>query len=243
MATPPPRPTAPPGHCCATWLTSNLARNKDETFSQNYRRLGLVTKLGKATGGTEPRPHELDDASDDEDDLLGRPQPKRLKKSSRTRDSLALPTSETAIAREVRVERDAAGNIVRVLGAGSDNPLGDPLNALESSSGYSSDEDPRTRQNRWEEEWGGISSSDDEADAGTKRKRPAVIRELEREARKPVYKRPRQQSEREHEWLERLVAEHGEDTEAMARDGQLNPMQQTAGDLARRIRKMRKEKA
>ena len=202
-----------------------------------------MTKLGKATGGVEPDPQERQSDPEDDDDgsnLLSLPRKKRAKISS-SHDSLALPTSQTAIAREVRVERDAEGRIVRVLSGGADNPLGDPLNELDSDSESDLEGaglDPRARQNRWEDEWAGIASGseDDDNDAG----RPAVIRELEREARRPVYKLPRQQSGRELGWLERLVEAHGEDTEAMARDGRLNPMQQTAGDLARRIRKMKK---
>jgi len=44
-------------------------------------------------------------------------------------------------------------------------------------------------------------------------------------------KKERKQSEREREWIERLVAKYGEDYQRMARDMRLNPMQQTAADL------------
>jgi len=37
------------------------------------------------------------------------------------------------------------------------------------------------------------------------------------------------------------VARHGDDTRAMARDAKLNPMQQTAADIAKRIKKMQRE--
>jgi nucleolar protein 16 len=49
-------------------------------------------------------------------------------------------------------------------------------------------------------------------------------------------RRPRQQSKREEEWIERLVERHGDDVRTMARDKRLNPMQQSEGDLARRVR-------
>jgi nucleolar protein 16 len=51
-------------------------------------------------------------------------------------------------------------------------------------------------------------------------------------------KKKRHQSEREREWLGRLVGRYGDDYEAMARDGKLNPMQQTAGDIKRRVQRM-----
>jgi nucleolar protein 16 len=64
-----------------------------------------------------------------------------------------------------------------------------------------------------------------------------VIRQLEQAARNGVRKAPRGQSQRETEWLERLVDKHGEDYEKMARDMRLNPMQQTAADIRKRIKK------
>lgn len=118
---------------------------------------------------------------------------------------------------EAKVERDADGKIVRVLsGKRKENPLGDLLNELED-----------------EEEWGGIE------DDG--REKTDVIKGLEELAARPEVKRPRYVSEREGEWLEGLVARHGDDYGAMARDHKLNPMQQTAADIRRRIRKMNGE--
>jgi nucleolar protein 16 len=92
------------------------------------------------------------------------------------------------------------------------------------------------------QEWGGIDDDDDEeagAGRGAKkaRKGAKVVRQLEAEARRPVEKKVRHQSEREKEWLARLVERHGDDTAAMARDMKLNPMQQTEADIARRIKK------
>ena len=48
---------------------------------------------------------------------------------------------------------------------------------------------------------------------------------------------PRWTSKGEHATLQRLVAQHGEDVEAMARDVKLNADQRTAGELRRAIRK------
>ncbi|KAL8749778.1 MAG: hypothetical protein Q9199_007486 [Rusavskia elegans] len=52
-------------------------------------------------------------------------------------------------------------------------------------------------------------------------------------------KRPRKQSQREEEWVERLVGKYGDDVGAMARDRKLNPMQQSQGDIAKRVRMWR----
>lgn len=124
--------------------------------------------------------------------------------------------TESTVITEAKVERDADGKIVRVLsGKRKENPLGDLLNEIED-----------------EEEWGGIE------DGGEKTE---VIKGLEELAARPEVKRPRYVSEREGEWLEGLVGRHGDDYAAMARDRKLNPMQQTASDIARRIRKMRGE--
>ncbi|KAL9007454.1 MAG: hypothetical protein Q9180_009651, partial [Flavoplaca navasiana] len=49
-------------------------------------------------------------------------------------------------------------------------------------------------------------------------------------------KRPRKQSRREEEWVESLVEKYGDDVGKMVRDRKLNPMQQSHGDIARRVR-------
>ena len=136
--------------------------------------------------------------------------------------SLAISAKkETPVVSEARVERDADGRIVKVLGSGGkkrkENPLNDLLNEIED------------REEEDEEEWGGIDDGE----------KTDVVRGLEELASRPEVKRPRHVSEREREWLENLVGRHGEDYEAMARDRKLNPMQQTAADIARRIRKSR----
>ena len=113
------------------------------------------------------------------------------------------------------MERDPeTGNIIRVISKKRDNPLNDPLNDL----------------------------SDNEQEAhGSK---TDIVRQLERQAAQEGQdvkaRKPRHQSSRESEWIQRLVDRHGDDTAAMFRDRKLNPMQQSEGDLRRRIRKWKK---
>ncbi|KAK4164264.1 ribosome biogenesis protein Nop16 [Cladorrhinum sp. PSN259] len=184
--------------------------NKKETLSQNYTRFGIVAKLGKTTGGTAPS--------------------NKANLVTNAGDPLAVQSADNGLlkVREVKVERDADGKIVRIVR--DTNPLNDPLNDLESDS---EDEPKEPKQY---EEWGGFTNEDrrkniEDAD------KPEVLRALEMEATRQVEKPERHQSEREREWLERLVDKYGDNVVAMARDRKLNPMQQTTGDLARRLRK------
>lgn len=191
--------------------------NKKETLSQNYRRLGLVAKLGHSAGGVEPRDSPLLASSGlgDKKEARG--------KDDRYRDAYGKVVTGTVYS-EARVERDpVTGRIVRIVREGEGqkkNPLNDPLARF--------DEDSENEGGG--EEWEGIDEEEES-------KRPAVIRQLEKEANAPREKTVRHQSEREVEWLEKLVAKHGDDTSAMARDLRLNPMQQTGSDIRRRLRK------
>ncbi|KAH6955390.1 hypothetical protein HG530_008889 [Fusarium avenaceum] len=178
--------------------------NKKETMSQNYRRLGLVARLKAPTGGVEKK--------------LG---------ATTTRaypnDPFAIASIENAVVSEARVERDADGKIIRIIGTSKPNPLNDPLNDLDNDSDA---EGPA-------EEWGGIE--DEDADATD------VVKSLLEQSRQPDLPKKRHQSSREKEWLDKLVAKYGDNTAAMAKDRTLNPMQQTASDIARRLRKMNQE--
>lgn len=201
-------------------------RDKKQTLSQNYRRLGLVARLKGPTGGTERN--------------LSHPPPA----SSSDRVFAVAPPLENAIVSEARVERDASGKIIRILRGPASrrpNPLNDPLNDL------SSDDDDEEQQQQPEEEegvegaapgaeeWGGIRDDADDTTTATD-----VVKALVEESRNPAPKMARYQSEAETEWLQKLVARHGRDTSAMARDMKLNPFQQTARDIARRLKKMDK---
>ena len=187
-------------------------RNKNETLTQNYRRLGLTSRLKAPAGGVEKSVSAV---------TRGKPAAPR-------RDPLAIESLDKAVVSSARVERDASGKIIKIhLDGGKKpkhNPLNDPLRQFDSDS----DEDDND-----EEEWGGVEENDED--------KPEVLRMLEEEAARPEEKKPRHQSEQEVEWLERLVARHGENYEAMAWDRKLNPMQQTAADLRRRVKKWKAE--
>lgn len=62
-------------------------------------------------------------------------------------------------------------------------------------------------------------------------------RQADREGQSVKNKKPRHLSQREHEWISKLVEKHGDNLAAMTRDRRLNPMQQSEGDLRRRINK------
>ncbi|GAB0133811.1 hypothetical protein EsDP_00002205 [Epichloe bromicola] len=190
-----------------------IAKNwdKKETLAQNYRRLGLLARLKAPTGGTEKKLGTTHGISKN--------------------DPFAITSVEKAIVSEAKVERDADGNIVRILSSShaKPNPLNDPLNALESDS------DDGDGEGEGEgEEWGGIAEKEAAEDENT----TEIVKSLIEQSHNPAPKMARYQSEAEREWLERLIKKHGDDTSAMARDLKLNPMQQTARDIARRIKKM-----
>ncbi|KAF4950381.1 hypothetical protein FSARC_13215 [Fusarium sarcochroum] len=179
--------------------------NKKETLSQNYRRLGLVARLKAPAGGTEKK--------------LG---------ATTTRaypnDPFSIATIENAVVSEARVERDADGKIIRILGQAKPNPLNDPLNDLDNESDAEGAAEG--------DEWGGIEDDPEATD---------VVKTLLEQSRQPDLPKKRHQSSREKEWLDKLVAKYGDDTAAMAKDRKLNPMQQTASDIAKRLRKLNKD--
>ncbi|ATY60463.1 nucleolar 16 [Cordyceps militaris] len=220
-----------------TFFSKN--RDKKATLSQNYRRLGLVSRLRAPTGGVEGR---LDSKSSSVAAL--RAAHSAADAASSSVSPFAIASTSEAIISEARVERDASGKITRIIRPGDNNPLGDALAHLDSDDEEEEGQQKlvvteledgsyqKSRKQREErEEWGGIVDTED---AGM----TDVVRELVEQARNPAPKKARHLSEREAEWLGRLVAKHGENTRAMARDARLNPMQQTAADLARRLKKL-----
>ncbi|KAL4778419.1 ribosome biogenesis protein Nop16 [Aspergillus varians] len=196
-----------------------IAENWDRksTLTQNYRRLGLIHRLNAPAGGSEKRKTEngLEDIQD----------------SLHIKGSVESVVKNNTVS-EARVERDPeTGKIIRVIHKEDDlvevagrkisrsNPLNDPLNE------FSEDEDDRRPQAK--------KSSNN----------IVQLLELQADAEGQVPKKPRHQSKREDEWIVRLVERHGDNHVAMARDMKLNPMQQTAGDLRRRINKWKATQA
>ncbi|KAF1951203.1 hypothetical protein CC80DRAFT_365581, partial [Byssothecium circinans] len=189
--------------------------NQKETLSQNYRRLGLTARLNHATGGTEKtiKLLGLNDPSSSRADTA----------ANSTADVLNIvSTRPQAIEpEEIEVERDPeTGAILRIIGDDkpNNNPLNDPLNELEEDD-------------EGVEDWNGFAMVPKEQSDNP------VIRQLEEAALNGVRKAPRSQSQRETEWLERLVAKYGDDYGKMSRDMKLNPMQQTAADIRKRVKK------
>ncbi|KAF2469988.1 60S ribosomal subunit biogenesis protein-like protein Nop16 [Lindgomyces ingoldianus] len=199
--------------------------NQKETLTQNYRRLGLTARLNHATGGTE-KTIALLGLNDPASSRADAP-----KNSTADKLNIVSRAPETAQLEEVDVERDPeTGEIVRI-GSGNegerDNPLNDPLNELEDEG-----------EGEGLGEWNGFAMVPEEQEPQANSRNP-VIRQLEEQARNGVKKTPRKQSQREEEWIARLVEKYGDDCKRMVWDRKLNPMQQSEGDLRRRVRKWR----
>jgi nucleolar protein 16 len=192
-------------------FVTDMNRDRTLTMTQNYKLLGLSSRLNVPTGGSEVRPTAV--KSD-------------LPRSS-GESAFALPkTRKTTklVPTEVKVERDPdTGAIMRVIrpeGGGERdsvhsrrpaNPLGDLLN----------------------------EDSDMEELNMASSLVVGVIPDLQAQAEEEASrkKKPRQQSKREEEWIERLIEKYGDNTRSMARDMTLNPMQQSEGDLKQRVRR------
>ncbi|KAJ6087581.1 hypothetical protein N7467_006495 [Penicillium canescens] len=196
-------------------IADNWDRNL--TLTQNYQRLGLMHKLNAPSGGRERLPGNEEEFPENQNSL-------HIKGSAKEAAG-KLQLGET------RVERDPeTGKILRVIHDDVDsiqvagrqhsrkNPLNDPLND--------------------------ISDGEIESNPLTD---SIVVQQLERQAdqegKTVRAKKPRHQSKREEEWVLRLIEKHGDNFTAMARDRKLNPMQQSEGDLRRRINKWKKTQA
>ena len=133
-------------------------------------------------------------------------------------DPLAIisQSSKHLIPRDVQVQRDPeTGAILHITDPQwkkSENPLNDPLSDILDGDHEESD---HTREE---------SGQND------------IIKKLEQQAAIDIKKRPRHQSQRESEWVGKLVAKYGDDYERMARDTKLNPYQQSAGDIRKRVK-------
>lgn len=239
-------------------LTNPLIASKWDkklTLAQNYRKLGLSSKLNVRSGGVE-KVRKVKDGEEGRKEVV----------MEEERDPLAFASGDGIFGKRKRGEsaaagvgvtkvvRDEEGKITRVVhethenGEGrrrKSNPLNDPLVDLESDSDTAEDLNssrqrghipqhslPPAPNNR------NTKPSVSPTDNNTTNVVPA-LEALASATKKP---KPRQQSQFEKEWIERLVAKHGDDIAAMSRDRKLNPRQQTEGDIGRRVKIWREGK-
>lgn len=193
-------------------------RNQSQTVSQNYRRLGLVSKLNARAGGVEKRASDFS--------ALARG------------DALAIANKKptTLVPGTVRIERDPeTGAILRVIDDGNGGEKrgrrewnGRILRDVLDDGEGEEDEDVSRR---------GVGQQHDLSLTMTQSVGgEGVVPELVMQAATGgMKKRPRKQSQREEEWVEQLVERYGEDVGRMARDRRLNPMQQSERDIRRRV--------
>lgn len=201
--------------------------------------MGLAGRLGPATGGVERGVRDAQRRAQEEGEKRG------------------------VGVREVRVKRDEEGRIVRVgdgerdgneiggRGAArrltaaerrfADRGLRDPLNNLDGVSC------PRDGSAVAEDEFDGfmdehasnanLPAIDGDVQNGSEQEH-TVVGNLEASALqlRSLPRRKRRQSAREKEWVGKLVAKYGRHNVAgMARDSRLNVMQQSEGDIRRRV--------
>jgi nucleolar protein 16 len=189
---------------------TNYHRDPRKTLSQNYRNIGLVSKLGHRAGGVEKKV--------DGDGVT----------SARNEPLAILPgtTHTQKPVAEVQLEVDPeTGNPVLSKNAGS-QPHAWGGGALNEPDDSDDDEPNWTSLGRLPTQRGGTS----------------VTAALETLAAGGIRHGPRKQSQREQAWVERLVEKHGENYSAMFRDAVLNPMQQSEGDIRRRVLLWRRNK-
>lgn len=206
---------------------------------QNYRRLGLASRLNGPTGGTEKKKILSSSTSDGVGDDVGQDG----WGVGNDVDGLAITNgaggagggnATMLIPTEARVERDPdTGRILRVIR--SDSGSEDGMNGGVR----------RKKRMRLDDPLNSESESDTAANAlpaRTRKPATGIVAALEAQAeeeaaRLATRQRPRQQSRREEEWIAGLVQKYGDNVAAMARDKKLNPMQQTEADIARRVKR------
>lgn len=144
-------------------------------------------------------------------------------------DTFAIkPSLQSADAepQTVRITRDPeSGNILSVFDDEDANPLNDCLNELEvtemprfNSLGFV----PKRR--------GGVRETD-------------VTRQLEEYALSGVERAKRGQSKGEEDWVADLIHKYGDDYKGMFWDRKLNPMQQSMGDIRKRVKRYQERQA
>lgn len=206
---------------------SIIAANWDHslTMSQNYKKLGLRSKLQKPAGGQETDLKNVvkkapsiypsfDQETDDEDQELetknSSEEEEKVNESELNSDGdfLAGKIPEG----EARIQRDDSGNVVKVV--------------YGTMKAFDIDQD--------------VSEIKAQLERDGKESKTEVIKLLEEIANRPVVTKGREQSEREVEWLERLYRKHGDNYKRMFFDKELNIYQQSEADLRRRVLKWKK---
>ena len=159
--------------------------------------------------------------------------------------------STTLVPGKARIIRDENGNVVKVVHEGGDsggkrkvervwagrrlvNELGGDDDEEEDQEDDGGGGGGNTQHNLMVDNGGVISSGND---GGRVVPQLAQLASMEGEK-----KRPRKQSRREEEWVERLVEKYGDDVGKMVRDRKLNPMQQSHGDIAKRVKVWRESR-
>jgi len=242
--------------------------NKSETLSQNYARLGLARKLNGHTGGVEMSARSAPSQSGTGTSTEGAGRPKDaldVRATNSVKAGKRNPVGEGEVkVQEVRIVRDNAGKIVKVLEEeGKEKaghwakPLDDALNAFDdpeydSDHPFSDDDDDTATEarKRGAEDRAGhrqhvaggfvgsalAATEGSGANAMVAGDGGSIVGQLTAAAAMPGHKKVRKQSDREREWCEALVAKHGRSGfAAMARDAKLNVMQQSEGDVRRRV--------
>ena len=160
---------------------------------------------------------------------------------AKAKESLAIrePDADVLVPGTARIVRDEKGEVVRVLyhdreDEGKGKKEKEVLwrgRRLVDELGDDDDDDDEEEGTQHEIFTGG--KDDDEDGDGN-----GVVRQLAMAAMRGEKKKNggRKQSQREEEWVERLVGRYGDDVGGMARDRKLNPMQQSPADIARRVR-------
>ena len=201
--------------------SSIVAANWDKhlTLSQNYHRLGLASKLNTRGGGIELNATVAKDSTVEQ-------------RSKQDPLAVAAPRpASTPGLKTVKVARDEEGKILRVIHTEkAANPLNDPLDVMDDGN-----DDEDTLERLHQAKIDGVHDT-------------AVVQELEAAALAELLKveqkkKPRRQSRREREWIEHLVAKHGENVMSMTKDRKLNPNQQTEADIRRRLERWRKSRS
>ncbi len=154
---------------------------------------------------------------------------------AKAKDSLAIrePDADVLVPGTARIVRDEGGAVVRVLYPHADGDgKGERKRGVEwrgrrlvDEMGEDDDEEEGTQHEIF-------TGGKDDGDGN------GVIMQLAMAAMRGEKKKNggRKQSQREEEWVERLVGRYGDDVGRMARDRKLNPMQQSSADIARRVR-------